>query len=67
MAKAGLVECGRSVLAAGLSGLSEIFGLRPGDHGGSFAHFGVRNPQPLDDSVDIKKPLAAPFRLNPTR
>jgi hypothetical protein len=40
--------------------------MRPGDHGGSFEHFGVRGPQPLDDSVDLKKVigsaiLSAPF------
>jgi len=44
-----------AVLGSGLLGLSGIFGLRPGAHGGSFAHFGGTSRQPLDDSVDIKK------------
>jgi hypothetical protein len=55
MAKAGTRGVRQACLPPDCRGLSEIFGLRPGDHGGSFAHFGVRNPQLLGDSVGIKK------------
>jgi len=50
-------ECVRYVETAGYP--AELVPFAAVLDGGSFAHFGVRGPQPLDDSVDIKKAIGS--------